>query len=36
MFDVGAMCDGADDQVILLCRSVQKLIRETLASPTVH
>jgi hypothetical protein len=36
MFDVGAMCDGADDQVILLCRSVQKLIRETLASPTVN
>jgi hypothetical protein len=36
MFDLGAMCEGADDQVILLCRSVQKLIRETLASPTVH
>jgi hypothetical protein len=36
MFDVGAMCDGVDDQGILICRAVQKLIRETLASPTTR
>jgi hypothetical protein len=34
MFDVDAMCSGADDQVIIICRSVQRLVRTTLASPT--
>lgn len=34
MFDVDAMCSGADDQVIIMCRSVQRLVRMTLASPT--
>jgi hypothetical protein len=33
MFDVGAMCVGVDDQTILICRAVQKLIRTTLRSP---
>jgi hypothetical protein len=33
--DVGAMCEGVDDQGIMICRAVQKLIRNTLASPTV-
>jgi hypothetical protein len=34
MFDVDAMFLGADDQVIILCRSVQRLVRMTIASPT--
>jgi hypothetical protein len=34
MFDVDAMCSGADDQVIIMCRSVQRLVRTTLASPS--
>jgi hypothetical protein len=34
MFDVDAMCSGADDQVIIICRAVQRLIRTVLASPT--
>jgi hypothetical protein len=34
MFYVDAMCLGADDQVIIMCRAVQRLIRMTLASPT--
>ena len=34
MFDVDAMCWGADDQVVIMCRAVQRLIRMTLASPT--
>jgi hypothetical protein len=34
MFDVDAMCSGADDQVIIVCRAVQRLIRAVLASPT--
>ncbi len=34
MFDVDAMCWGADDQVIIVCRAVQRLIRMTLYSPT--
>jgi hypothetical protein len=33
MLDVEAFCDGVDDSAILLCRSVQRLIRETLATP---
>jgi hypothetical protein len=24
-----ALCDGADDQSIVLCRAIQKLMRET-------
>jgi len=32
MFDVGALCDGADDQTILICRVVQQLLRKTLAT----
>ena len=34
MFDVDAMCAGADDQVIVICRAVQMVIRKALASPT--
>jgi hypothetical protein len=34
MFDVDAMCSGAGDQVIIICRAVQRLIRTVLASPT--
>ena len=36
MFDVDAMCDGVADDATLICRSAQKLIRDTLASPTAH
>jgi hypothetical protein len=32
MFDVEAMCDGMDDQVILVCRAVQRLIRRVLVT----
>jgi hypothetical protein len=31
--DIGTLCDGVDDGSILLCRSVQRLLRDTLASP---
>jgi hypothetical protein len=34
MFDVDAMCAGADDQVIIICRAVQRVIRTALSSPT--
>jgi hypothetical protein len=34
MFDVDAMCSGADDQVIIICRAVQRVIRTALSSPT--
>jgi len=34
MFDVDAMCSGADDQVIIICRAAQRTIRAVLASPT--
>ena len=33
MFDVEAMCDGMDDQVLTMCRAAQLLVRETLATP---
>jgi hypothetical protein len=33
MLDVEAFCDGVDDGAILLCRSVQRLIRQILATP---
>lgn len=36
MFDVDQMCDGVSDDGTLICRGAQKLIRETLASPTAH
>ena len=32
MFDVEAMCDGMDDQVVTMCRAVQRLVYETLAT----
>jgi hypothetical protein len=33
MIDIDTFCDDADDGTILLCRSVQRLMREILASP---
>ena len=33
MIDIGSLCNDADDSSILLCRSVQRLLRDTLASP---
>jgi hypothetical protein len=33
MIDIDTFCDDADDGAILLCRSVQRLMRESLASP---
>lgn len=33
MIDIDSFCDNADDTAILLCRMVQRLLRETLASP---
>ena len=33
MIDIDTFCDNADDTAILLCRMVQRLLRETLASP---
>ena len=33
MIDVDTFCDNADDTAIVLCRYVQRLLRETLASP---
>jgi hypothetical protein len=36
MFDVAGMCDGVDDQAVLICRAVQRRVVEpTLASPTL-
>jgi hypothetical protein len=33
MIDIETFCDNADDTSIVLCRYVQRLLRETLASP---
>lgn len=33
MIEIDTFCDNADDTAILLCRMVQRLLRETLASP---
>jgi hypothetical protein len=33
MIDIDTLCDHAEDGAILLCRSVQRLLHETLASP---
>lgn len=33
-FDVGPLCAGADEGVLPLCRSVQRLLGQTLARPT--
>jgi hypothetical protein len=33
MIDIGTLCDDVDDSSILLCRYVQRLLRDTLASP---
>lgn len=33
LFDVSAMCEGVQDQGILICRASQRLIRDILASP---
>jgi hypothetical protein len=36
MIDVDAFCDEVDDGAILLCRSVQKRLRETLSTPAAE
>jgi hypothetical protein len=33
MMDIDTFCDNADDTAIVLCRYVQRLLHETLASP---
>jgi hypothetical protein len=34
MFPVEAMCDGAGDETIVMCRAVQRLVWETLRTPS--
>jgi hypothetical protein len=31
--EIETLCDGIDDDAILLCRSVQRVVREILATP---
>jgi hypothetical protein len=34
--DMGQECAVADEQALVVCRSVQRLVERTLASPTIH